>query len=168
MMRYVFQTEIGAIGIEEADGSITNVFFACADDTAAGPDTLSGAGAPRENPLLLECARQIRLYLAGRLAEFTLPLKPKGTPFMHSVWAELRRIPYGRTASYSDIAAAVGNPKAVRAVGLANNRNPIPIIIPCHRVIGKDGSLTGYAGGLDLKRRLLENEAAHRDSSVLD
>ena len=164
MANYLFSTDIGLIGIAEADGCITDVFFAGADDGRL----MSTAIAVRANPLLLEAERQICLYLAGKLTAFSLPLAPRGTPFMRSVWDALCAIPYGKTASYSDIAAAVGNPKAVRAVGLANNRNPIPIIIPCHRVIGKNGSLTGYAGGLDLKWRLLENEAAHRDASVLN
>ena len=105
---------------------------------------------------------QISEYLDGRRCRFELPLEPDGTGFQKRVWRALCDIPYGETRSYKDIAAAIGAPKAYRAVGMANHHNPIAIIIPCHRVIGADGSLTGYAGGLDLKRALLELEAANR------
>jgi methylated-DNA-[protein]-cysteine S-methyltransferase len=97
-------------------------------------------------------------YFAGRRWRFDLPLSLDGTVFQRAVWAALRQIPYGQTASYGDIAARVGNPKAVRAVGGANNRNPVAIIVPCHRVIGHGGSLVGYGGGLDTKRWLLDHE----------
>ena len=96
----------------------------------------------------------------AELRVFQLPLAPAGTPFQCAVWEELRRIPYGATVSYGDLAARLGRPKAVRAVGQANHRNPLPILIPCHRVVGKDGSLTGYAGGLALKEALLKLEGA--------
>lgn len=109
-------------------------------------------------PVLAEAAAELDAYLSGRLKHFTVPLNPRGTPFMRRVWDELRLIPYGATVNYKDVAARAGNPKAARAAGLANNRNPIPIFIPCHRVVGADGRLTGYRGGLDLKRRLLELE----------
>lgn len=99
-------------------------------------------------------------YFAGELTEFDLPLAPYGSPFQLRVWQALRDIPYGRTASYGQIATALGNPKACRAVGLANGRNPISIVVPCHRVIGAAGGLVGYGGGLDRKRRLLALEAA--------
>jgi methylated-DNA-[protein]-cysteine S-methyltransferase len=102
--------------------------------------------------------RQLNEYLAGKRKTFTVPLHFMGTPFQLKVWDELRRIPYGETRSYGELAGRVGNLKAQRAVGMANNKNPIAILVPCHRVIGKDGSLTGYAGGLELKRRLLELE----------
>lgn len=105
-----------------------------------------------------EVFRQLREYLTGMRREFTLPLHPIGTPFQLQVWEELRRIPYGETTSYGEIALKVGNPKGQRAVGMANHRNPIGIVVPCHRVIGKNGNLTGYAGGLDIKQRLLELE----------
>ncbi len=110
---------------------------------------------PAGSPMAREAAAQLEEYLAGRRRVFDLPLAPRGTPFQQEVWAALCRIPYGETRSYADIAAAIGRPKACRAVGMANNRNPIPIFIPCHRVIGKKGSLVGYAGGLFLKERLL-------------
>jgi len=101
-------------------------------------------------------------YFSGTRKTFTVPLKTKGTPFQKLVWDALRQIPYGETRSYEDIAIQIGNPKACRAIGMANNRNAIGIIIPCHRVIGKDGSLVGYAGGLDKKIALLELERMHR------
>lgn len=109
-------------------------------------------------PLLIETARQLRAYFAGELREFRLPLDLQGSPFQLSVWRALRAIPYGQTRSYSDIARAVGSPQAMRAVGAANGSNPVPIVVPCHRVIGAGGSLVGYGGGLPLKKRLLELE----------
>jgi methylated-DNA-[protein]-cysteine S-methyltransferase len=102
---------------------------------------------------------QLDAYFAGEPVVFDVPLAPNGTTFQRGVWEALRAIPYGATATYGQIAAAIGNPKAVRAVGLANGRNPISIVIPCHRVIGADGSLTGYGGGVQCKRALLELEA---------
>jgi methylated-DNA-[protein]-cysteine S-methyltransferase len=112
------------------------------------------------NPLLLEAARQLRAYFAGALREFLLPLDIEGTDFQKRVWRQVVIIPYGETCSYLQIAAAIGSPRAVRAVGAANGANPVPIVIPCHRVIGANGKLVGYGGGLALKRRLLELEGA--------
>lgn len=112
------------------------------------------------NDVLKQTRRQIEEYFAGSRREFDLPLAPAGTDFQQKVWRALLEIPYGRTASYMEQAQRLGNAKAVRAVGLANGRNPIPIVIPCHRVIGSNGSLTGYAGGLAIKRALLEMEGA--------
>jgi methylated-DNA-[protein]-cysteine S-methyltransferase len=111
-----------------------------------------------ETPLIKKAAAQIEEYLAGKRKKFILPLVMHGTEFQRAVWRALQDIPYGETRSYKEIAAAIGRPKAVRAVGMANHRNPISIIVPCHRVIGHDGSLVGYGGGLPLKRRLLELE----------
>ncbi|MEU6096296.1 methylated-DNA--[protein]-cysteine S-methyltransferase [Streptomyces sp. NPDC047079] len=105
-----------------------------------------------------EAMEQLKAYFEGELREFTLELRLHGTPFQRGVWDRLRRIPYGETRSYGELATALGNPGASRAVGLANGRNPIGIIVPCHRVIGTGGSLTGYGGGLDRKRRLLDFE----------
>jgi methylated-DNA-[protein]-cysteine S-methyltransferase len=105
-------------------------------------------------------ARQLEEYFSGRRRRFDLPLDLRGTDFQRRCWQELLKIPYGETRSYAQIAHAIGNPLAVRAVGLANGQNPIAIIVPCHRVIGSDGSLTGYGGGLETKRRLLELEGA--------
>lgn len=115
--------------------------------------------SPVGNDRILDATRrQLDQYFAGKLRVFELPLTPQGTPFQQSVWAALLRIPYGLTRSYGQQAAAIGNPKAVRAVGLANGRNPISIVVPCHRVIGASGALTGYGGGVDRKRQLLDLE----------
>lgn len=111
-----------------------------------------------EHPLLKRAAEQLDAYFSGRLKRFDLPLAPVGTAFQEQVWNQLLAIPWGETRSYGEIAAALGNPGASRAVGLANNRNPLPIIIPCHRVIGSSGELTGYGGGLAHKIRLLQLE----------
>jgi methylated-DNA-[protein]-cysteine S-methyltransferase len=103
----------------------------------------------------LEATEQLREYFDGKLTQFHLPLDVSGTPFQMAVWSELRKIPYGSTCSYIDIARSLGKPGAARAVGMANHENPIAVIIPCHRVVGSDGSLTGYAGGLHFKQQLL-------------
>lgn len=113
-----------------------------------------------DDPALSACARQLEEYFAGDRTSFDLPLAPGGTPFQNAVWDALGRIPYGELRSYRDIAADIRNIKAVRAVGAANGRNPIPIVVPCHRVIGSDGSLTGFAGGLAAKEALLRLEGA--------
>ncbi len=147
----LFETPYGLMGLAEENQAITALF-------------LPGQGVPRimtnETPLLAEGKRQLLEYFAGERREFDLPLSPRGTPFREGVWKALLDIPYGKTGTYRELAAAIGNPKAVRAVGQANHFNPIPIIIPCHRVIGADGSLTGYGGGTELKRQLLELEGA--------
>jgi methylated-DNA-[protein]-cysteine S-methyltransferase len=110
---------------------------------------------------VLECAAgQLRQYFAGRRRQFDLPLAPSGTAFQRAVWDALAAIPWGVVRSYTDIARAIDRPSAVRAVGAANGRNPLPIVIPCHRVIGSNGSLTGFAGGLEIKRQLLELEGS--------
>ena len=111
-----------------------------------------------ETPLIKKAAGQIEEYLDGKRKKFSLPLEMHGTEFQMDVWRALQTIPYGETRSYKEIAELVRRPKAVRAVGMANHRNPISIIVPCHRVIGHNGNLTGYGGGLPLKRRLLELE----------
>jgi methylated-DNA-[protein]-cysteine S-methyltransferase len=110
--------------------------------------------------VLVEARGQLEYYFAARLREFALPLAPNGTDFQRRVWRALQAIPFGTTISYAELARRVGSSAAVRAVGAANGRNPIPIIVPCHRVIGSDGSLTGFGGGLDRKRWLLEHEGA--------
>ena len=150
-MKLFFQnTAIGRIGIAEEYGSITNLYF----ETDSVPQDVETG----ETEGITEAFRQLAAYLAGDLKTFTVPLAPGGTDFMRRVWAALCDVPYGATASYKDIAVAVGNPKATRAVGMANNRNPLPLIVPCHRIIGSDGKLVGYRGGLALKRTLLELE----------
>ena len=150
MSAYFYETPIGAIGIAEKDGKITRLYFPT--------DHWSANATIQETPLLQEAARQLQDYLAGKLTGFSLPLQPEGTAFMQQVWSRLCEIPYGETASYKRLAESIGNPNAARAVGMANNRNPIPIFIPCHRVIGASGSLVGYRGGVDLKSRLLKLE----------
>lgn len=117
-------------------------------------------------PALKECVAQLQLYFEGALKEFELPLNPKGTDFQKNVWHALSEIPYGKTISYLQLAKNIGNSKAVRAVAAANGKNPLPIIIPCHRVIGNDGSLTGYSGGLVRKKWLLEHEDALKQTSL--
>lgn len=112
-----------------------------------------------------EVYAQLEEYFRGERREFTLPLCPEGTQFQKKVWEALCRIPYGETQCYQEIAEMVGSPKAFRAVGMANHNNPIPILIPCHRVVGKDGSLTGYAGGLEMKKALLEAEKNYLDNT---
>jgi len=112
-------------------------------------------------PAAITMARtQLAEYFAGTRHAFDLPLHPRGTPFQCEVWNELARIPYGITISYAELARRIGRPKAMRAVGAANGRNPLPIVVPCHRVIGRDGSLTGFSGGLHIKRYLLDQEHA--------
>jgi methylated-DNA-[protein]-cysteine S-methyltransferase len=150
-MHKTISTTIGDLTLfADDDGAITRVGFGAgeADPTSSDDDgTLDAA------------ATQLREYLAGERSTFDLPLHPTGNAFEQLVWAELSRIPYGETTTYGEIARRIGHPGAARAVGRANARNPIAIVVPCHRVIGSDGSLTGYAGGLDLKRALLALEA---------
>jgi methylated-DNA-[protein]-cysteine S-methyltransferase len=118
-----------------------------------------GAGWRRDDARFADVARQLEEYFAGERTTFDIPMRMQGGPFEREVWAELLQIPYGETASYGEIARRVGKPHASRAVGAANGRNPIAIIVPCHRVIGSDGTLTGYGGGLERKRALLDLEA---------
>jgi len=143
-------TALGRIGIQANDSAVTRLFLP-QDNLPDEPDYGT-------NPLIGRAFLELDAYLAGELRDFTIPLRPQGTPFMCRVWQALRDIPYGQTRSYMQIAALLGNPKAARAVGSANNRNPIPLFIPCHRVVGADGSLTGFRGGLEMKRKLLELE----------
>lgn len=119
------------------------------------------AGEKERYALAEEVEKQLEQYFHGRRRTFEFPLKMKGTEFQKQVWNELLKIPYGETRSYSEIAQNIQNPRAVRAVGMANHRNPLAIVIPCHRVIGKDGSMTGYAGGLERKKMLLELESRY-------
>ncbi len=132
-----------------------------------------GARAPEpdwvEDPDRFAAARaQLDAYFSGTLKTFDLPLAPEGTSFQRRVWAELRRIPYGETISYADLARRIGDSKAVRAVGAANGRNPLPIVVPCHRVVGADGRLVGFGGGLDVKRALLDLETGRRLPGIGD
>ena len=144
-----FETPLGFMALGEEDGHIVRVYL---------PNSLTPRLMPRETPLLVRARDQLLEYLAGERTEFDLPLAPQGTPFQQKVWAALQDIPYGQTRSYKDIALAVDCPMGYRAVGMANRSNPIPIFVPCHRVIGADGSLGGYACGPELKRALLAIE----------
>jgi methylated-DNA-[protein]-cysteine S-methyltransferase len=113
----------------------------------------------RDDRVFAEAIAQLRSYFAGERREFSLPLQPRGTPFQERVWSALRAVPFGATISYGELARRIGQPSAARAVGAANGANPLPIIVPCHRVIGADHSLTGFGGGLETKRYLLAHEA---------
>ncbi|HUA39996.1 MAG TPA: methylated-DNA--[protein]-cysteine S-methyltransferase [Streptosporangiaceae bacterium] len=147
---------IGPLTLVAEAGELTALYM---DAQQHRPEdgTLGVPGDPDAAPFAA-AARQLAAYFAGQLTEFDLPLAPAGTPFQRRVWAALQTIPYGQTWSYAQLADKIGQPTAVRAVGLANGRNPIALVIPCHRVIGSDGSLTGYGGGLDRKRFLLDLE----------
>ncbi len=125
-----------------------------------GQQANAGEASLATDPVLEAACAQLREYFAKARHSFELPLDPVGTPFQKSVWAALSQIPYGELRSYRDIAQQIGNAAAVRAVGAANGRNPLPIVVPCHRVIGSDGSLTGFAGGLEAKTVLLQLEGA--------
>ena len=146
-----YETSIGRLGIAENGQAITNVFF----KNNKKPANCQEATA---TPLLEKAAQQIKEYLAGKRRGFDLPLEMEGTEFQQKVWQALTTIPYGQTRSYKQIAEQVGSPKACRAVGLANNRNPIALVVPCHRVIGADGKMVGFGGGIDLKIALLSLE----------
>ena len=152
MSSYLCPSPIGPLTLVEEDGALAAVHF--------HPDLPRDAAsfALPSTPLLRQAAAELREYFAGQRRQFTVPLAPKGTPFQQKVWKALQEIPYGETRSYKEIAIAAGNEKACRAVGMANNRNPLPIFIPCHRGVGSNGKLVGYAGGLDVKTFLLELE----------
>ena len=151
----VVDSPVGALTLVADDGVLCGLYL---PQRRHGPD--SGTLGHSDPQGFDEVAGQLAEYFAGRRTEFTVPLAPQGTPFQRSVWDELTRIPYGQTRTYAELARAVGASTAVRAVGAANGRNPISIVVPCHRVVGSDGSLTGYGGGLDRKRYLLDLERA--------
>jgi len=148
-------TPIGDLVLHVAGGALTAIDFGHQSAVHDAP-----RAADFEDPVVARAARELDEYFAGRRTTFDVPLAPQGTAFQQRVWKALLGIPYGRTVSYGEIARRIGQPTAVRAVGLANGRNPIPILIPCHRVIGADGSLTGFGGGLPIKRALLALEHA--------
>ncbi|HQI39814.1 MAG: hypothetical protein B6D44_05250 [Ignavibacteriales bacterium UTCHB2] len=125
-----------------------------------GPELLSSTKLHNDDPYLFGALNQLREYFAGERKKFNLPLDLEGTDFQKKVWKELQKIPYGKTISYKALSEKIGNVKAIRAVGKANGQNPVAIIVPCHRVIGSDGNLTGYASGLDIKEKLLLLEGA--------
>ena len=151
----VMQTPIDRLVLASDGSAIVGVWMANAE-----PDDRRWADRRGSDAVLDETRRELDAYFAGRLETFTVPLAPNGTEFQRRVWSVLREIPFGTTISYADLARRVSNAAAVRAVGAANGRNPIPIIVPCHRVIGSDGSLTGFGGGIPRKKWLLEHEGA--------
>ena len=144
-----YQSPLGWIQIQASHDAITSLVFC--DERKN--DTCS------DSPILLECIRQLDEYFDGRRTSFDLPVEQKGTKFQQNVWNVLTGIPFGKTVSYGDVAKMLNNPKSMRAVGAANGKNKLWIIVPCHRVIGANGSLTGYAGGIERKKWLLEHEA---------
>ena len=150
---FYYQTAIGEIAIADNGRAITNLAF------TAGNAPKDAAFA--ETALIKEAFKQLTEYLDGKRKEFDIPLEMEGTDFQKSVWKALKKIPYGETKSYKEIAESIGDPKACRAVGMANNRNPVAIFVPCHRVIGANGGLVGYAGGLGIKEKLLELERSN-------
>lgn len=147
---FFYESDIGKIGIAEENNYITNIFFEIESE--------EHNTELKETPLLKEAGKQIQEYFEGKRKKFDLPILPTGTHFQQKVWTSLQAIPYGETRSYKDIAIDVGNEKACRAVGMANNKNPISIVVPCHRVVGSNGKLVGYAGGLQIKDYLLKLE----------
>lgn len=147
---YYYNTSLGKIGIAEENNQITNLVFQ--------DEEISEKISFEETSLIKKAAEQLEEYLQGTRKVFELPLNPSGTEFQKKDWNALQQIPYGETISYGEIAGRIGCPKGARAVGLANNRNPIPIFIPCHRVIGANGKLVGYGGGIDKKIKLLQIE----------
>jgi methylated-DNA-[protein]-cysteine S-methyltransferase len=150
---------IGELTLTAVGGVLTGVHMNEQRHTPKIPD-----GCERDDAGFAHVVAQLDAYFAGELTDFELPMEMRGTDFQRRVWAALSEIPYGETISYGELARRVGNPKASRAVGLANGRNPVAIVVPCHRVIGADGSLTGYGGGLQRKVWLLEHEASHGSS----
>lgn len=147
----IYSTPIGDITIADNGTAITHIHF-------GSPDGLPDFGTQLATELTDRAFAQLTEYFAGTRTDFDLPLCPKGTEFQQKIWRALQTVPYGETRTYGEIAAQTGNPKASRAVGMANHHNPIAIVIPCHRIIGKNGTLTGYAGGLDIKQTLLHLE----------
>jgi methylated-DNA-[protein]-cysteine S-methyltransferase len=150
--------EAGLIEVEFC--SVTRRDKASARWRTARTDPPSNEG--KAATIVAAARSQLADYFAGRRRRFELPLNPRGTAFQQAVWSSLAAIPFGATVSYGELARRLGKPTAARAVGAANGQNPLAIILPCHRVVGADGSLTGYAGGLEIKRKLLEHEAGHR------
>jgi methylated-DNA-[protein]-cysteine S-methyltransferase len=150
----IIDSPYGPLTLVADDGVLCGLYMT--EQRHRPPEESFGA---RDDTLFAETEEQLEAYFAGELKEFTLELRLNGTPFQRSVWQQLQRIPYGETRSYGELAGTLGNPAASRAVGLANGKNPIGIIVPCHRVVGASGDLTGYGGGLDRKKRLLDFES---------
>ena len=154
MNRFFYQSPIGILEITQVNAHITGVRLLASQGEVLQKETESS-----RSPFLTEACIQLDEYFANKRTTFDLPIKyPSGTPFQHSVWNALRDIPYGETRSYEDIARAIGNPKAVRAIGQTNTRNPILLLVPCHRVINKNGTIGGFGCGVEVKRKLLQLE----------
>ena len=151
MKTAVLDSPIGRLWLAAEKGALVRLDFSKIPEKSDG-----------DEPVLEEAKRQLAEYFSGKRKTFTVPLVCHGTPFQEAVWTELLKIPYGETRTYGEVAAAIGEPKASRAVGMACHRNPIGILIPCHRVIGFGGKLTGFGGGLDKKQALLEREKIGR------
>ncbi len=162
-LRYdVLESPIGPLLLAADDAGLRHVVFSTSLNRQTG-----FTGWLRDVSFLIEPRRQLQAYFGGELTDFDLVLAPEGTAFQMSAWRALTHIPYGETRSYAEQAAAIGSPRAVRAIGSANGRNPLPIVVPCHRVIGKDGSLTGFGGGLPAKQWLLQHERGSAKNSAV-
>jgi methylated-DNA-[protein]-cysteine S-methyltransferase len=162
--RYVYKmmdSPVGRLTLVATDDGLAAILW---ENDSPRRVRLNLAAEDDRHPLLVETEHQLQEYFAGRRQEFTVPLDPAGTAFQRQVWNALLTIPFGETRSYGQIARQIGKPSAVRAVGAANGRNPVSIITPCHRVIGSGGKLTGFAGGLDVKARLLALEGGQTDA----
>ena len=153
-----YQSPVGRLTLQANDQGLLGAWF---DVHTTAPDVFGTASD--DHPILQQAVQEFDEYFAGKRQQFDVPTDAQGTVFQKQVWSMLQTIPFGETWSYQDLAIAIDNPKAVRAVGLANGKNPISIIVPCHRVIGKNGKLTGYAGGVDKKQKLLALEGIAND-----
>jgi methylated-DNA-[protein]-cysteine S-methyltransferase len=154
-VHFLMESSLGTLTLVNTDGVLSGIYM---PDHKHGPKSETLGARVRSG--FEQAVSQLQEYFDQQRTMFTLPLAPEGTDFQQRVWKQLRNIPYGETRTYAQLADAIGNRAAIRAVGLANGRNPLSIVVPCHRVIGSDGSLTGYAGGLDRKRFLLDLEGA--------
>ncbi|SFQ07115.1 MULTISPECIES: methylated-DNA--[protein]-cysteine S-methyltransferase [Actinomadura] len=156
----VVDSPVGPLTLVETDGALSGLYMEMQRHRPPA-ETFGAPGDPDSEPFAT-VAEQLAAYFAGELTEFDMPLRLHGTPFQQRVWDALQEIPYGETTTYGELAVEIGSPSASRAVGLANGRNPVGVIVPCHRVVGSTGSLTGYGGGLDRKRYLLDFERKNR------
>lgn len=162
MLHAYMDSPVGPLLLAADDDGLHLIEF----DSPRHPFTRGTGWREGDNTVLCETRVQLEEYFAGARRDFDLPLAPRGTGFQRDVWQALRRIPYGETISYAQLATRIGKPSAMRAVGAANGRNPLPIVVPCHRVIGADGSLTGFGGGLPTKQFLLQLEGALRERDL--
>ena len=154
MDEYLLDSPLGLLHLKATEDALVEIYFS-EEEEEKNQESLSPSSA-----IIVRAIEQLNEYFEGKRTTFDLPLAPEGTKFQRQVWSALRSIPFGSTISYSRLSEKLGNPKAIRAVGRANGQNPIPIIIPCHRVVGSNNELVGYAGGIERKRRLLQHEGA--------